>query len=147
MTPTGGESGVQNAELTTEVVMWNRQEKLGVVFDSSTGFKLPDGATRSPNTAWVQRDRWLAVSPEQRKRFPPLAPDSLVELRSESDDLNPLQEKLQEYIDNGVRLGWLIDPIQQQVEIYRPDRPVEVVPLPATLSGEAVLPGFVLALD
>jgi Uma2 family endonuclease len=144
--PTGGESGAQNADLITDLNLWNRLEKPGVVFDSSTGFKLPNGADRSPDVAWVQRDRWDNLTPEQRRQFPPLAPDFVIELRSASDDLKPLQAKMQEYQDNGVRLGWLIDPQSRCVEIYRPDHPVERRPLPATLSGEDVLPGFQLHL-
>jgi Uma2 family endonuclease len=147
MEPTGGESGCYNADLTTDVNVWNRQAKQGVVFDSSTGFKLPGGADRSPDVAWVELQRWLALPAEQRKKFPPLAPDFVIELRSETDALKPLQAKMQEYLDNGVRLGWLIDPQNRQVEIYRHDRRSETVQLPATLSGEDVLEGFSLQLD
>lgn len=113
---------------------------------SSTAFKLPNGADRSPDVAWVQQSRWDALTPTQRKKFPPIAPDFLIELRSATDELQPLQEKMQDYIDNGVRLGWLIDPQHQQVEIYRLGQAVEVRNFPAELSGEDVLPGFVLSL-
>jgi len=108
---------------------------------------LPNGAERSPDASWVRGDRWAALTPEQRRKFPPLAPDFVVELRSASDDLNPLQAKMQEYIDNGVRLGWLINPQDQQVEIYRPGQPAEVLQSPQRLSGESVLPGFILDLS
>jgi Uma2 family endonuclease len=107
---------------------------------------LPNGAERSPDAAWVERSRWEALTPEQREKFPPLAPDFVIELRSKSDSLTKLQEKMQEYQDNGVRLGWLINPQAQTVEIYRPERDVEVLENPSNLSGEDVLPGFVLDL-
>ncbi len=147
MPPTGGETGKKSGSIFGELWLWNRQQKLGVAFDSSTGFKLPNGADRSPDAAWVRLERWEALTPEQRQKFPPLAPDFVVELRSASDDLKPLQEKMQEYRDNGVRLGWLIDPQNQRVEIYRSGREVEVLQSPASLSGEDVLPGFVLDLS
>jgi len=146
MPPTGGESGKRNADLTIDLGLWNRQTKLGIVFDSSTGFKLPNGAERSPDTAWVRLERWIALTAQQRKRFPPICPDFVIELRSETDSLVTLQEKMQEYLDNGLHLGWLIDPKTQKVEIYRLGQAVEVLPSPPTLSGEDVLPGFVLDL-
>ena len=146
MPPAGGESSKRNADLTIDLGIWNRQSKLGVVFDSSGGFKLPNGAERSPDAAWVKSEHWEALNPEQRRKFPPLAPDFVIELRSATDDLKPLQAKMQEYRENGVRLGWLINPQNQQVEIYRQERDVEVLLSPATLSGEDVLPGFVLDL-
>lgn len=147
MPPAGGETGKRNADLTTDLNIWNRQTNLGVVFDSSTGFKLPNGADRSLDTAWVRRERWESLTPEQRQKFPPLCPDFVVELRSASDDLQPLQEKMQEYLANGIYLGWLIDPQNQQVEIYRPNQAVEILQAPTTLSGETVLPEFVLHLS
>jgi Uma2 family endonuclease len=147
MPPTGGESGHRNADLTTDVNLWNRQTELGIVFDSSTVFKLPNGANRSPDVAWIMNERWNALSIEQQKKFPPIAPDFVIELRSETDALSDLQEKMQEYLDNGVRLGWLIDPQTKQVSLYRLGQPVETLQTPATLSGETVLPGFVLDLS
>lgn len=147
MSPTGGESGHRNADITIDLGLWNRQAQLGVTFDSSTCFKLPNGAERSPDASWVRGDRWAALTPEQRQKFPPLAPDFVVELRSASDDLNPLQAKMQEYIENGVQLGWLINPQDQQVEIYRAGQPVEILQSPQSLSGEPVLPGFTLDLS
>jgi Uma2 family endonuclease len=147
MPPTGGESGHRNADLTIDVGIWNRQTELGIVFDSSTVFKLPSGANRSPGVAWITNESWNALSVEQQKTFPPIAPDFVIELRSETDTLNDLQEKMREYIDNGVRLGWLIDPQTKQVSIYRPGQSVETLQSPTTLLDEAVLPGFVLDLS
>lgn len=112
------------------------------MFSSSTVFKLPNGGSRSPDAAWVQKERWEALSPEQRRKFPPIAPDFVIELRSETDDLAKLQAKMQEYLDAGVKLGWLINPQQQQVEIYRLGKSKEIKQLPSKLSGESVLPGF-----
>ena len=146
MAPVGGETSNQEAGLIANVELWNRRSKLGFVFSSSTIFKLPNGANRSPDVAWVQKDRWEALIPEQRRKFPPIAPDFVIELRSTTDSLPTLQAKMQEYIENGVRLGWLINPQDQQVEIYRSDQPKEVRSMPVALSGEAVLPEFVLHL-
>ncbi|MBD2353782.1 Uma2 family endonuclease [Tolypothrix sp. FACHB-123] len=142
--PVGGESGNREADLITDLNNWNRQAKLGKVFSSSTIFTLPNGAKRSPDAAWVKLERWEALTIEQRKKFPPLVPDFVIELRSETDSLKPLQQKMQEYIDNGLRLGWLINPQDATVEIYRLNQFVEVVQMPAILSGEDVLPGFEL---
>ena len=142
--PVGGESGNQEADLITDLNNWNRQAKLGKVFSSSTIFILPNGAKRSPDAAWVKLERWEALTPEQRQKFPPLVPDVAIELRSQTDMLQPLQEKMQEYIENGLRLGWLINPQDATVEIYRRNQAVEVVQMPAILSGEDVLPGFEL---
>ena len=146
MPPTGGETGKRSGSIFGELWVWNKQQGLGIAFDSSTGFKLPSGANRSPDAAWVKLDRWQALTPEERRQFPPLAPDFVIELRSATDDLNPLQAKMQEYRDNGVRLGVLIDPQNQRVEVYRQNQDVEVLQSPATLSGEDVLPKFVLEL-
>lgn len=147
MPPTGGETGERNLDIEGQLWLWNRQTRLGRAFNSSTGFKLPNGATRSPDASWVAQARWNALTPQQRKKFPPLCPDFVVELLSETDEIEETQAKMQEYLDNGIRLGWLIDPTTQQVEIYRSDRAVEVLQSPATLSGEDVLPGFVLDLQ
>ncbi|PSB41652.1 hypothetical protein C7B80_29980 [Cyanosarcina cf. burmensis CCALA 770] len=147
MPPTGGETGDRNSEMNFQLRAWNKQTRLGKVFDSSTGFKLPDSADRSPDAAWVRLERWEALTPEQRQKFPPLAPDFVIELRSATDELKPLQAKMQEYRDNGVRLGWLLDPQRQIVEIYRIGTDVEVLRSPTTLSGEDVLPGFVMDLS
>lgn len=147
MPPTGGEGGRGEADLITDLNIWNRASSLGVVFSSSTGFKLPSGADRSPDAAWVLRSRWEALTTQQRRKFPPLAPDFVIELRSATDDLEPLQAKMQEYMDNGVRLGWLINPQDRIVEIYRQGQPKQTLNSPSSLSGENVLPGFELNLS
>lgn len=147
MSPVGGDSGNQEIELGADLVIWNRQTKLGKVFSSSTIFRLPNGGDRSPDAAWVELSRWEALTPEQRRKFPPIAPDFVLELRSATDSLKTLQDKMQEYLDSGVRLGWLFNPKDQQVEIYRSNKVKEVYSLPATLSGEDVLPGFTLHIS
>ncbi len=147
MPPTGGETSKRNFEVAVQLGIWNKQSNLGVCFDSNGGFTLPNGATRAPDASWVRRDRWEALTPEQRERFVPLCPDFVVELRSPSDSLEKVREKMREYMDNGARLGWLLNPQDQQVEIYRPARDVEILENPLTLSGEDVLPGFVLELS
>jgi Uma2 family endonuclease len=157
MPPTGGETGDRNFELDGQLWYWNRQTRLGKAFDSSTGFRLPQGTARSPDVAWIRMERWEALTPAQRKKFLPLCPDFAVELVSETDseavaslrasDVEETRAKMQEYVDNGLRLGWLINPRTRQVEIYRLNQVVEVLQSPATLSGEEVLPGFVLDLQ
>lgn len=147
MPPVGGESGNREADLIIDLGIWNRQTALGYTFNSSTIFKLPNGADRSPDAAWIQRERWEALTPEQRRKFPPIAPDFVIELRSATDDLQMLRQKMQEYLDAGIKLGWLINPQQQQVEIYCQGQNVEVRNLPTELSGENVLPGFNLILS
>ncbi|MBW4595863.1 MAG: Uma2 family endonuclease [Brasilonema angustatum HA4187-MV1] len=150
MPPTGGESGIRNSDLTTDLNLWNRQTKLGKVFDSSTEFKLPSGAYRCPDASWVKLERWEALTKDEKRRFPPICPDLVIELRSESDALDKLRTKMREYQENGASLGWLIDPQTPLVEIYRPRQDVEVLNFPfdnpPQLSGEEVLPGFVLDL-
>ena len=126
--------------------LWNRQTKLGVAFNSSSGFKLPNGADRSPDASWVKLERWQTLTPKEQEGFAPLCPDFVVELRSKSDNMEPLREKMREYIANGARLGWLIDRKNQKVEIYRQNQDVEILNNPRTLSGGDVLPGFVLDL-
>lgn len=147
MAPVGGESGKEEARLNAKVFNWNEDTHLGEVFSSSTIFKLPNGSQRSPDVAWVELDRWEALTVEQRKKFPPLAPDFAIELRSESDRLSDLQAKMREYQENGVRLGWLIDPQNRTIEIYRVGKEVEILESPDSLSGEDVLPDFVLNLS
>jgi Uma2 family endonuclease len=147
MAPTSGRTGNKNAEISGQLGIWNRQTRLGKVFDSSTGFKLPNGADRSPDASWVRLERWNALTEEQKDSFIPLAPDFAVELRSKTDVLKTVQTKMQEYMDNGVRLGWLIDPESRRVEIYRLGQEVEVLESPTSLSGEDVLPGFNLDLS
>lgn len=146
MSPAGSKSGNRNASLTSQVWIWNKQTGSGKVFDSSTGFRLQNKAIRSPDVAWVELERWNALTAEQQEKFAPLCPDFVIELRSITDELKPLQLKMQEYLDNGLRLGWLIDPQTGRVEIYRPETEIEVVQSLAHLSGEEILPGFVLSL-
>ncbi|NJM78252.1 MAG: Uma2 family endonuclease [Acaryochloridaceae cyanobacterium RU_4_10] len=146
MPPTGWESGKHNANLTTDLNIWTRKANTGVAFDSSTGFTLPNGAVRSPDVAWVASERLIALNPDP-EGFLPLAPDFVIELRSATDRLKPLQEKMREYQANGVRLGWLLNPQDHTVEIYRAGKEVEVLKSPKSLSGEDVLPGFVLELE
>jgi Uma2 family endonuclease len=146
MPPTGGETGRRNVKITTQLDNWNTRDNLGEVFDSSTGFILPNGAKRSPDASWVKSERWNVLTSEKQEKFPPICPDFVVELRSASDSLTELQEKIKEYIQNGASLGWLIDRKNKQVEIYRPDRDVEVLNNPANLSGEDIVPGFILDL-
>lgn len=146
--PTGGESGRRNFKLIGQFARWcEENEDLGEGFDSSTGFILPNGANRSPDVSWVRRDRWNELTEQQRQGFVPLCPDFVVELRSNSDRLPQLQAKMREYLENGASLGWLIDPQNQQVEIYRSSRDREVLNNPTYLSGETILPGFVLDLS
>ncbi len=147
MPPTGGETGKRNAKVTSRFVVWNEDTGLGEVFDSSTGFKLPNGANRSPDVAWVKQERWEALPPELREKFPPIAPDFVLELMSPSDNLETAQAKMQEYLENGVRLGWLINRQKRQVEIYRPDSPTQTLDAPKQLFGREVLPGFTLNLN
>ncbi|WP_309744581.1 Uma2 family endonuclease [Chamaesiphon sp. OTE_20_metabat_361] len=145
LAPTGWGSSKRNFKLGGQMYVWNEQTQLGEAFDSSGGFVLPNGAQRSPDVAWVERARIAQLDPDPTK-FLPLAPDFLIELRSASDSLSKLQEKMQEYRDNGVRLGWLIDPQHQRVEIYRINQETEILQSPTQLSGEDILPGFVLDL-
>ncbi|MDM3844377.1 MAG: Uma2 family endonuclease [Aphanizomenon gracile PMC649.10] len=147
MPPVGGESGNREAEFIIDLGIWNRQTGLGYTFSSSTIFKLPNGSDRSPDAAWIKKERWEALTPEQKRKFPPIAPDFVIELRSATDDLKTLRQKMQEYIDAGVKLGWLINPQQQQIEIYRLGKDVELRDLPTELLGEEILPGFSLSLD
>lgn len=144
MPPTGSETGRRNNRLAYRVTAWADRDGSGVVFDSSTLFTLPNGAKRSPDVSWVHRERWEALSREQREGFAPLCPDFVVELRSPTDRLRELQEKMLEYITTGARLGWLIDPLEKRVYVYRPDQPIEVLDDPPAVSGDPVLPGFVL---
>lgn len=147
MPPTGGLTGDRNADITFQLRAWNRQTRQGKSFDSSTGFQLPNGAIRSPDASWITSERWETLTPSEQERFIPLCPDFVVELRSARDALAPLQAKLQEYMNNGAWLGWLIDPKQQMVEIYRPNQDVERLEAPSQISGESVLPGFILDLS
>ena len=146
MPPTGGETGNRNGRITQQLMNWTDADGTGIAFDSSTCFKLPNGADRSPDASWVKLERWNALTDEEKQKFPPICPDFVIELLSPSDTLKTTQEKMEEYIDNGVCLGILINRKFRQVEIYRQGREVEVLDSPATVSGEDVLKGFVLNL-
>ena len=146
MPPTGGETGKRNSDLIAQLAIWNRQTKLGEVFDSSTGYKLPGGANRSPDVSWIEKSRWDSLTAKQKEKFIPLAPDFALELMSPTDYLINTQAKMNEYLDNGVKLGWLINPKAKQVEIYRLEQDVELLDYPQAISGEDILPGFTLDL-
>ncbi len=146
MPPVGAISGNRESDLNGLVWLWNRQTKLGKVFSSSTIFTLPNGAKRSPDVAWIAKERWDALPLEEQEKFAKICPDFVIELRSRTDSLTQLQAKMEEYLVNGVRLAWLIDPMSQQVAIYRPNQAVEIISLPTTLFGENVLPGLTLEL-
>lgn len=146
MSPTGGETGNRNIEIAYQLQGWSRKNNLGKAFDSSTGFKLPNGANRSPDASWITIEKWESLTKEQRRKFLPLCPDFVLELPSPRDSLKKIREKMQEYIENGARLGWLINVEAKQVEIYRPGRDIEILENPKTLSGEDVLPEFIFDL-
>jgi len=146
MPPTGAETGSQNAEITFQVQLWTRGDQTGVAFDSSTGFKLPNGATRSLDAAWVRRSRLAGLTRDQKQKFLPLCPDFAIELRSPTDNLRAVLDKMQEYLDNGAQLGWLLDPLTRRVHVYLPQRPPEILEAPSTVSADPLLPGFVLDL-
>jgi Uma2 family endonuclease len=146
MAPVSSEGSSFNLNLAAQLWNWNQQTRLGVAFDSSAGFTLPNGAIRSPDAAWIRQDRWDALTPEQKCRFAPICPDFVLELASPTDHLPTLQAKLREYLENGSQLGWLIVPDSKQAFVYRPDSPVEGLGGDGTLTGGSVLPGFRLAL-
>jgi Uma2 family endonuclease len=146
MSPTGSETDERNFNLIVQLGIWTKKDGTGVGFGSSGGFTLPNGAVRSPDAAWIKKERWEAIPVEQRKKFAPICPDFVVELRSETDSLKTLQEKMAEYIENGVKLGWLIDRKQGKVFIYRSGQVMAELDHPQTLNGEDILPGFVLDL-
>lgn len=146
MAPTGFESSEENAEVVLQLAIWAKKDGTGKVTESNGAYVLPNGATKAPDAAWIRNERLEQFSTEERKRFLPIAPDFVIELRSESDCLTDLHEKMDEWIENGVRLAWLIDTRFKQVHIYRPDMPVEVLDDPSKVSGDDVLPGFELNL-
>lgn len=146
MTPAGGASGYRNSEIIAALAGWAKRDGTGVAFDSATGFFLPNGAMRSPDAAWVLRSRLEPLSDEAREKFLPLCPDFVVELRSPSDRLPDVQAKMEEYRDNGARLGWLIDPQERRIHAYRPGQAVDVLENPSQIAGDPELPGFVLDL-
>ena len=146
MAPEVGGTGMRSASITTDLSVWNRKTKLGFTFGSSTGFKLPNGSDRSPDASWILKERWEELTTEQQSKFAPICPDFVVELMSPSDNLKVTQAKMQEYQDNGARLGWLINRKDREVEVYRIGEPKEVMQNPKDLDGEDVLPEFVLSL-
>jgi Uma2 family endonuclease len=146
MAPTGSRTGQRNAKLIQRTSNWAEQDGRGIVFDSSTAFKLPNGATRSPDASWIKRECWEALSDAEQEKFSPICPDFVCELRSRTDSLAELQEKMAEYIANGAQLGWLIDPLERRVYVYRPRVEVASLDDPETVSGDPELPGFVLHL-
>lgn len=146
MPPTGGTTGSRNADANFQLTAWAKKDGTGLSFDSSTMFILPNGAKRSPDGAWMSRERWDALSQEERDKFVPLCPDFVLELRSPSDNLSFLQDKMDEYISNGAGLGFLLDPKTKRVYVYRPNQPLECLDNPRAISGDPVLPGFALDL-
>jgi Uma2 family endonuclease len=146
MSAAGSETGNRNFTLIQQLANWTDRDATGIGFDSSAGFILPNGATRSPDASWIKLTKWNALSDEQKAKFAPICPDFVVEIRSPSDDLISLQDKMQEYIDNGASLGWLIDRKNRQIYIYCPNKKVECLDNPTTVSGNSVLSGFSLDL-
>jgi Uma2 family endonuclease len=146
MPPTGSKTGQRNSNLTSQIASWALKNGNGVAFDSSTGFTFLDGSIMSPDGSWIQHERWEALTREEQERFAPICPDFVVELRSPSDSMSRVQDKMQGYLENGASLGWLIDPIKRQVHIYRPKHEVEVLTDPEVVSGDPLLPGFSLHL-
>ena len=146
MPPTGSKTGLHNAEVNRQFANWAREDGGGFSFDSSTGFMLPNGARRSPDAAWVKRERWEALTEEEQEGFAPLCPDFVIELRSRSDNLPPLEEKMLEYIENGALMAWMLDQLRKRVYIYRPGQPLEILGDPDTVAGDPLLRGFVLNL-
>ncbi|MCL4831610.1 MAG: Uma2 family endonuclease [Caldilineaceae bacterium] len=146
MPPAFSDTGARNLDIAAQLWVWNQRTGLGRAFDSSAGFTLPNGAIRSPDAAWIRKERWEALTRQEQSRFASLCPDFVVELRSRSDDLADVRKKMLEYMENGARLGWLIDPLVQQVYIYRPGYALEVLDDPEIVSGDPILPGFILEL-
>ena len=147
MPGTGLKTGRRNSNLTRQLDVWTENDSSGVCFDSSAIFALPNGARRSPDASWVRWDKWNRLSERQQESFGPICPDFVVELRSRSDRLPVLLDKMSEYIANGASLGWLIDPFKRQVYVYRPNEEVVILDNPDMVSGEPVLPGFKLTLN
>jgi len=146
MAPTGGETSRRNAQLIAQLVVWANRDRTGISFDSSGGFRLPNGAVRSPDAAWVRLLAWLKLTEQQKEKFISLCPDFVVELRSATDNLQELQAKMEEYIDNGAQLGWLIDPQEKRIHVYRRQAQVEILESPENVAGDPVLKGFILEL-
>jgi len=146
MSPAGGRTSSRNSIITRQLVEWSERESSGAAFDSSGGFELPNGAVRSPDAAWVELDRLRDLASGQEERFLPLCPTFVVELRSPSDALDSIRKKMEEYVENGARLGWLIEPRSRRVHVYRPGKEVETLASPREVSAEPELRGFVLQL-
>jgi Uma2 family endonuclease len=146
MTPAGSKTGKKNTDVIIDLGMWNRENDRGVVFESNTGFTLPDGSMLSPDAAWVERRRWEALSDRDQERFAPICPDFVIELRSPSDSLPELKDKMERWIANGAQLAWLIDPIEQEVTIYRQGESPEVHHHPTSVQGSGVMAGFELVM-
>lgn len=144
MPPTGARTGLRNLEIDRQFGNWAKENNLGLAFDSSTLFILPNGARRSPDLSWIKRNRWNALTDEEQEGFAPICPDFVIELRSRSDNLPPLEDKMIEYITNGALMAWLIDPLKRRVYVYRPGRKVDILEDPDTVSGDPELPGFEL---
>lgn len=147
MPPTGGQTGIRNFSIIVEFGKWMEKEQSGVAFDSSTVFNLPNGAKRSPDLAWIKNERWEKLTGEEQERFPPICPDFVIELRSPSDSLNNLRAKMDEYIESGASLGWLIDPLERKVYVYRPNLEPEILENPESVSGEPLLNDFTLKME
>ncbi len=147
MSPTGSESGKRNLSLAFQIELWNRQSQLGITFDSSTGFKLSNGAVRSPDVSWIEITRWDSLTAKQKRGFAPIDPDFVIELMSPTDDLLVTQQKMTEYMNCDIKLGWLINPDEKQVEIYRQGQNKEILNNPSSLSGETVLPNLIVDLS
>ena len=147
MSPTGGETGNKNAGIIAQLWIWNNQKKLGKVFDSSTGFKLPLGSTRSPDASWIPLEKWDNLSSQEKQKFLPLSPDFVIELLSPTDKLIDTQNKMLEYLENGTKLGWLINREARQVEVYRINQEVEILDNPSSVSGENILEDFNLEME
>ena len=147
MPPTGLTTSSRNSDLNYQLTHWSYRDGTGIVFDSNAGFTLPNGAVRAPDASWLLLSRWQTLTPDQQAKFAPICPDFVIELRSPSDDLPIIQTKMAEYLTNGARLGWLIDPQNRQVHIYRPNRPITILNTPTTISADPELPGFTLNLQ
>lgn len=147
MSPTGSETGEKNSSILGQLWVWNNRYKLGKTFDSSTGFKLPNGATRSPDASWIKKERWEQLNREEKRKFAPICPDFVVELLSVNDDWDEGKKKMKEYLENGTLLGWLIDPDSKRVAIYRQNHDIEILQNPDRLFGENILPKFILDLS
>lgn len=146
MSPTGGNSGKRSGKIFQQLANWNDQHLRGEVFDAATLFRFPKGSARSPDATWIDKSRWDLLTEEQQESIAPICPDFVIELRSKTDRLDVLQDKLSEYLDNGVKLGWLVDPLLEQVHIYEAGKPVQLLEHPQTVAGTGCVEGFVLDL-